>query len=522
VTIKVFVHNGPLQGQSFDINEDLASIGRGSENNIQIDEPSVSKRHALLLKAGDDYFIQDLKSQNGTWINGSIIRPGTKVALESGTAIALGNVLVSAGKRHRAQTTPVQYSIDLSACLDESACESVFADTLMTNRRKLHQINEITNSLVSLLNIKEVYQKIMDSLFLAFKKVNAGAILLRDEASGELSQVITRFREPANGSGLYVSQSIVRQALEKPRAIMIPDIRQSKEDDLSRNSEINRIVSVICVPLIAKAGLLGVIYAYSANEAQGFQKEDLSFITSISNPAAVAIENALLYEKTKQSEAALIKAREELEIRVQERTADLQDANRKLTELSITDDLTGLFNRRYFINALESEYVRSVRYKRSLSVLLLDLDNFKDVNDLCGHSCGDDVLKKVSSMIREMLRSSDILARYGGDEIVILLPEANKNMAAETAEKLRAQVEQQFFTWKGRSFNVTCSVGIASVPEDKVRDWGGLLDKADRALYMGKAEGRNIVIAFDSDGRTPVLVKPQVAPDLQKSRVCSY
>ena len=522
MTIKVFVHNGLLQGQSFDIKQDLAAIGRGSENDIQINEPSVSKRHAHLLKAGDDYFIQDLKSQNGTWVNGSIIKPGKKVAVESGTAIALGNVLVSAGKRQRTRTTPVQYSIDLSACLDESACESVFADTLMTNRRKLQQINEITNSLVSLLNIKEVYQKIMDSLFLAFKKVDAGAILLRDEASGELSQVITRFREPANGSGLYVSQSILRQALEKPKAIMIPDTRQSKEEDLSKNSEINRIVSVICVPLIAKSGLLGAIYAYSANGAQGFQKEDLSFITSISNPAAVAIENALLYEKTRHSEAALIKAREELEIRVQERTADLQEANKKLTELSITDDLTGLFNRRYFIKALESEYVRSVRYRRSLSVLLLDLDNFKDVNDVCGHSCGDDVLKMVGSMIREMLRSSDILARYGGDEIVILLPEANKNMAAETAEKLRAQVEQRLFAWKDQSFKVTCSIGIASVPEDKVTDWGGLLDKADRALYMGKAEGRNIVIAFHSDGKTPIFVKTQVSPELLNSKVRSH
>ena len=521
MAIKIFVHNGPLQGQSFETNNDFISIGRGSGNDIHIDEPSVSKKHAIFYRAKDKYLIEDLKSQNGTWIDGRIITPREKVEVKSGVPVAVGNILVSAGKRHKERRTRPQYSIDLSACLQESACESIFADTLMTNRRRLQQIHEITNSLVSSLDIREVYRKIIDSLFLAFKKMDAGAILLRNAASDELSQVITKTRESANGRGFYISQSIIRQALEKPKAIMISDTRKEKEADLSKSIEINRVVSVICVPLIAKAGVLGVIYASSASGPQGFQKDDLSFITNISNPAAVAIENALVYEKTKQSEVALKKAQEELEIRVQERTAQLEEANKKLTELSITDDLTGLFNRRYFIKSLEAEYVRCLRYKRSLAVLLLDLDNFKEVNDLCGHSCGDAVLKKLASVIRTRVRSSDIIARYGGDEIAILLPEANKCTAIEAAEKLRAQVEQQVFEWNGQSLSVTCSIGTASIPEDKVEDWGALLDKADKALYMGKSEGRNIVIAFESEGRNPVFLGPHGSSDSKKSRACS-
>jgi PleD family two-component response regulator len=111
---------------------------------------------------------------------------------------------------------------------------------------------------------------------------------------------------------------------------------------------------------------------------QGFRKEDLFFITSISSPSAVAIENALLHDKSKQSEMELRRARDELEAKVQERTTELEEANAKLRELSIRDDLTGLFNRRYLDRALEAEFIRAVRYKRNFSVLLLDIDCFKD------------------------------------------------------------------------------------------------------------------------------------------------
>jgi diguanylate cyclase (GGDEF)-like protein len=270
----------------------------------------------------------------------------------------------------------------------------------------------------------------------------------------------------------------------------------------------------MCVPLITKNDTLGVIYVYSNNSPQGFRKEDLFFITSISNPAAVAIENALLHEKSKQSEEELKRARDELEAKVQERTSELGEANAKLRELSITDDLTGLFNRRYLVRALEAEFIRAIRYKRNFSVLLIDIDDFKQINDRYGHSCGDAVLIKLASLIRGGLRSSDVVARYGGDEISILLPETEKSKAAEVAEKLRGLIEGTPFGWHGEAFNITCSIGIASAPDDRIADWNDLLDKVDQALYRGKETGKNVVFTFGSDKRQTSPTNHEQSPGL--------
>lgn len=191
------------------------------------------------------------------------------------------------------------------------------------------------------------------------------------------------------------------------------------------------------------------------------------------------------------------KARDELETKVKERTLELMEANRKLRELSITDGLTGLFNHRYFMRALEAEYKRAIRYKRSLALLLLDIDHFKNVNDTYGHPCGDLVLKGVAALLRSCLRSADVAARYGGDEIAVILPETSKSKASEVAEKLRRQVEKSSFEWEGNSFSLTCSIGVAAVPEGNIDCWNELLYSADKSLYRAKGKGRNHVIAFN-------------------------
>jgi len=255
--------------------------------------------------------------------------------------------------------------------------------TMMTNRTKLQQIHEITTSLVQLSDTREIYEKIMDSLFLCLNRMDAGAILLANDDTHRLTKVISRPRDRRKDNKVQPSRPIVDRVMKEAKPLMITNAAQNKETDSWSTMQSDRLRSIMCVPLVTKRGIRGVIYVCCTTSAQGFRNDDFLFIgdflfiTSLGNPAALAIENTLLHEENRRSEEALEKALDDVEIKVKERTIELMEANRKLNELSITDGGTGLFNHRYFLRALEAEYRRALRYKRSLALLLLDIDHFK-------------------------------------------------------------------------------------------------------------------------------------------------
>jgi pSer/pThr/pTyr-binding forkhead associated (FHA) protein len=223
MSIMVFLYSGSLKGRSIEINKGEVSIGRGADNDIRLVDLSVSKKHAKLFKTPKGCAIEDLGSQNGTWIDGNPIERGKKVRIESGIPISIGDVLLSIGKPLPDGSLSMKTSIDPPGPRLELASTSVQNDTLMTNRRKLHQIFEISKSLTQSLDIKEVHEKILDSLFLHFKKLEAGVILLLDEISGSLNQVVSKVRDNHKNNRLYISRSIVKQAMEKSKAVMITD-----------------------------------------------------------------------------------------------------------------------------------------------------------------------------------------------------------------------------------------------------------------------------------------------------------
>jgi diguanylate cyclase (GGDEF)-like protein len=166
----------------------------------------------------------------------------------------------------------------------------------------------------------------------------------------------------------------------------------------------------------------------------------------------------------------------------------LQELARDLRFQATTDSLTGLFNRLKFNQALAAEISRSMRYGTSLSLLLYDVDNFKTVNDTHGHQIGDKVLVQLSRFVPSLLRNTDLLARWGGEEFVILTPGADGEMAYQTAEKLRIAIEHARFDSIGM---VTCSFGVAEYVQGDTADT--LISRADDALYRAKLNGRNRV-----------------------------
>lgn len=177
---------------------------------------------------------------------------------------------------------------------------------------------------------------------------------------------------------------------------------------------------------------------------------------------------------------------------------NLHKANCKLQELVEIDDLTGLFNMRSIFNKLEYELARAKRYKRSVSVLMLDLDNFKDVNDNNDHLFGSFVLAEVGAIIRRTMRNVDIAARYGGDEFLIILPEIDLEGAYSFAERLRKNIESHEFKNDDCTKKLTLSIGLSiTSPFEEQIDSRQLVRCADRALYQAKDSGRNCVKSFN-------------------------
>lgn len=170
----------------------------------------------------------------------------------------------------------------------------------------------------------------------------------------------------------------------------------------------------------------------------------------------------------------------------------------RLQYLSRTDDLTGSLNRRALIEKLEDEVHRTQRYKTDLSILICDIDYFKEINDTYGHDTGDRVLRVISNLLKESLRSIDIIGRYGGDEFMMILPETSMKGAEEIAERIRLAVEDLKLQGEGKDLiKTTVSLGVAEFNVDK-EDINGLIKRADNALYIAKGKGRNRVYIIGS------------------------
>lgn len=185
--------------------------------------------------------------------------------------------------------------------------------------------------------------------------------------------------------------------------------------------------------------------------------------------------------------------RERIERALRDANAELEKSRVALAELAIRDELTGLFNRRELMRALKDELARYGRTGQPLSLVLLDVDHFKNVNDRYGHPAGDDVLRRVAKLVENNIRTLDRAARYGGEEIAVLLPHTPAKGAEVVAERIRVGLEAMTVRWGGQELRVTASFGIASVPEHADNE-ADLVAAADAALYAAKAAGRNRVV----------------------------
>ncbi|UCD85283.1 MAG: sensor domain-containing diguanylate cyclase [Deltaproteobacteria bacterium] len=342
--------------------------------------------------------------------------------------------------------------------------------------KKNHQLEEKLLELYTLYNVSKTLMSVslqLDGLFEVVMKliheslrVDEHCLMLFDQDRSELNihAYYGMDEKLMNKITFKPGEGIPGKAAESGKPILVNDM--SKKSDYNFYKGRKKLTgSFLSVPLkIGEDDVIGVLN-FRKPKKNAFTKRDVELFSSVAEHVAIAIGNAQLYQRTR--------------------------------ELTNKDALTGLYNRRYFFERFEKEIERAYRYHRILSVLMLDLDHFKEFNDENGHLKGDDVLRETAGVLLYQLRTSDVLARFGGDEFIILLPETDKESATVVADKLRDGVYKNNFIGEENipSGKITISLGLATYPQDS-SDAFQLINFADRALYRSKSKGGNLVCSY--------------------------
>jgi diguanylate cyclase (GGDEF)-like protein len=346
-------------------------------------------------------------------------------------------------------------------------------DKCFRHAAAIETLIEIARALASPAEIEEILEQIMVQVSRLLQP-KAWSLLLQDEQTGDLefTVAISDVAESLKGVRLPAGHGVAGWVAANGESLIIQDVRSDQrfaaEFD-EKHAFVTR--SIACVPIKCHNQVFGVIELINSLEDGVFNDADEQILTTIADFAGIAISNAKAIAKIKQ--------------------------------LAVTDDLTGLHNSRYFFEQVEYEVERARRYHSSLSLVFLDLDRFKLVNDTYGHLVGSRLLAEVGAMIRDLIRKTDKAARYGGDEFVIILPQTEKSGALSLAVKLQEALGGHgFASNSGEALTVTASFGVASFPEDALSS-SELINAADEAMYEVKASGRNGVRVAACIGAAP-------------------
>ena len=290
---RLHVLNGPEMGRSFELGDVATYIGRSLDNDIQIKDITVSRRHAKIVKRGKKYFITDLKSQNGTFFNGNYIAPGLELELKEGVPIAIGMSVICLGEGCKEQLMPFLDSIGLTKQTGEES--GIFVEYRdKTNQKKLELLYKVSDLLTGNLPINETLEKILDYIFDLLKRIDRAAFILVDPETEKILDPISRTAKPGKDTTIEYCLDVVTGVIENRKPFVISNVDVRMDTELIETLKILKIESVMCVPLISSSQIIGALYIDSLERPFGFRREDLSLFVDLCQRTALAVEHARL------------------------------------------------------------------------------------------------------------------------------------------------------------------------------------------------------------------------------------
>jgi diguanylate cyclase (GGDEF)-like protein len=362
-------------------------------------------------------------------------------------------------QRFAAQAAP---SIKTSVLFETNQQDKQALDRTLKNLRMLYNIGRLMGHISDL---RELLNFILNEACRTTEAQKGSIMLFDEETKSLVIRVVQGVPDPAlekkinegeiTCASFKPGEGVAGRVFQDKRTIVVNDVAANEE--FSNKDQAN-VQSILCAPLVVNDEAIGVINITNKKELKPFTDEDQQLILALASQAAISIHRSQLYN------------------------------------LAIKDELTGLFIRRFFAQRVAEEIKRADRYHGEFTVIMVDIDHFKKINDTYGHLVGDKALVALARSVESSLRSSDLVSRYGGEEFAILLPETTAEGALPLAERIRQKVESLIVPEMGR--NMTISLGIAVYPKHG-SDLTGLIKSADMALYQAKHEGRNRVILWD-------------------------
>jgi diguanylate cyclase (GGDEF)-like protein len=332
------------------------------------------------------------------------------------------------------------------------------ADAIMAQQEKMENYNSLAKLLITTLNPKGLLKSALEKV-IELTNSDLGVVYLMGDGGDILKPFVAHGIDCDALADLSLSDGAAGFAAAERRTVRLKDI--PPECYVQTNLGFGRALprEVAAFPITYKEKVLGVMLLATLGN---YQEDELPLVEYLTSQIGITLDNALTHEKVER--------------------------------LSVTDGLTGLFNRRHFSERIEEEFSKASRYQTPLSVLIMDVDHFKRVNDTYGHQVGDIVLIAVAQILRQSVRETDLIGRYGGEEFVVLLPHTEMEQAVAVAEKIRKAVSEKLIgEMDGKA--VTISIGVAGMDGVEARNVDDLIRHADGALYRAKEEGRNRVVA---------------------------